>query len=86
MNVQLVQLMHMIRSFIVPIVVKIYNCKLEITEELNRPFSTPFYPPTKTKGRFFTRAETLKNFLKVKKKRGGFLATSEYHRIVYFFL
>jgi len=35
---------------------------------------------------FFSWAETLKNFLKVKKKRGGFLATTEYHRIVYFFL
>jgi len=43
----------MIRSFIVPIVVKIYNCKLEITEELNRPFSIPFYPPQKSIGWFY---------------------------------
>ena len=50
MNVQLVQLMHMIRSFIVPIVVKIYNCKLEITEEPNRSFSLLFYPPQNPHG------------------------------------
>ena len=44
-NQKLVKLLLRIRGFIVPIVVKIYNCKLEITEEPNRSFSIPFYPP-----------------------------------------
>jgi len=65
MNVQLTQLMHMIRSFIVPIVVKIYNCKLEITEELNRSFSIPFYPPHKKLKQRKSRDGVHFNFLNI---------------------